>query len=99
MSRWGAWPRRMLLLALVVPSLLHIALSSSGAMASVGEAEGWIGAALVAASGLPHALIYAALLAMFGASLRAGREPLVTGLSRTLGVERLSGIGNPRGRK
>jgi hypothetical protein len=86
MSRWGAWPGRMLLLALVGPSLLHIALRSSGPMASAGEIEGWIGVGLVVASGLPHALIYAALLATFGASLRAGREPLVTGLSRQMYV-------------
>lgn len=84
MSGWGAWPRRMLLLALIGPALLHIALSSGGAVAAGGEVERWIGAGLVAASGLPHAVIYAALLAMFGASLRPGREPLVTALSRRM---------------
>lgn len=84
MSGWGAWPRRMLLLALIGPALLHIALSSGGAVAAEGEVERWIGAGLVAASGLPHAVIYAALLAMFGASLRPGREPLVTALSRRM---------------
>lgn len=84
MSGWGAWPRRMLLLALIGPALLHIALSSAGPVAGEGEIERWVGAGLVAASGLPHAVIYAALLAMFGASLRPGREPFVTALSRRM---------------
>jgi uncharacterized membrane protein len=38
----------------------------------------------MAASGVPHALIYAGLLALFGASLRPGREPIVTALSRRM---------------
>jgi hypothetical protein len=84
MSGWGAWPRRMLLLALVGPGLLHIALSGGGPVASAGRVEGWVGAGLMAVSGLPHALIYAVLLAVFGASLRPGREPLVTALSRRM---------------
>jgi len=83
MSRWGAWPRRLLLLALLGPGLLHIALSRGGPVPS-GEIEGWVGAGLVAASGLPHAVVYAGLLAIFGASLRPGREPLVTALSRQM---------------
>ena len=85
MSAWGAWPRRLLLLALVGPALLHIAsLSSAGPVASEGMVDGWVGAGLMAASGLPHALIYACLLAVFGASLRPGREPLITALSRRM---------------
>ena len=48
------------------------------------ELEGWVGAGLVLASGLPHAFIYIGLLAIFGASLRPGREPLVTALSRQM---------------
>jgi hypothetical protein len=84
MTGWGAWPRRMLLLALIAPGLLHIALSSGGSTASEGEVESWVGAGLMAASGVPHALIYAGLLALFGASLRPGGEPLVTALSRRM---------------
>jgi hypothetical protein len=84
MSGLGAWPRRMLLLALIAPGLLHIALSSGGAAASEGEVGSWVGAGLMAVSGLPHALIYVGLLAVFGASLRPGGEPLVTALSRRM---------------
>ncbi|HEV2551680.1 MAG TPA: hypothetical protein VGU20_30505 [Stellaceae bacterium] len=73
----------MLLLALVGPGLLHIAISG-GPMTSAGEVWGWVGTGLMAASGLLHAFIYAGLLAVFGASLRAGREPLVTALSRRM---------------
>src|SRR5579864_4037220 len=83
MSGWGAWPRRMLLLALVGPALLHVALSG-GASVGSGEVEGWVRAGLAAVSGLPHAFIYGGLLAIFGASLRPGREPLVTALSRQM---------------
>src|SRR5579864_3068791 len=83
MSGWGAWLRRMLLLVLIGPGLLHIALSR-GEPVPPGEIEGWVGVGLVAASGLPHAFIYAGLLAIFGASLRPGREPLVTALSRRM---------------
>ena len=83
MSGWGAWPRRMLLLALIGPGLLHIALARGGFVQS-GEVGGWVGAGLIAVTGLPHALIYAALLAIFGASLRPGREPLVTTFSRRM---------------
>src|SRR5215469_14806736 len=83
MTGWGAWPRRMLVLALVGPGLLHIALSGSGP-AQASALEGWVGAGLMAASGLPHAVIYAGLLTIFGVSLRPGREPLVTAFSRRL---------------
>ena len=39
---------------------------------------------LVLSTGLPHAVIYAGLLILFGLSLRPGRVPLVTALSHQL---------------
>jgi uncharacterized membrane protein len=42
---------------------------------------------LVAASGVPHALINAGLLFLFGCSLLPGRVPLVTTLARTIDPE------------
>ena len=87
MSGWGAWTRRLLLLLLIGPALLHVALSGVAGHSGAGKevADGrWVDAALVAAAGLPHALIYAALLVMFAATLRPGRDPLVTWLSRRM---------------
>ncbi|GEO41212.1 putative membrane protein [Skermanella aerolata] len=37
---------------------------------------------LLAASGISHAMIYLGLLALFGNSLAAGREPLITAIAR-----------------
>src|SRR5215469_1039269 len=81
MSRWGAWPRRIFLFLVILPAFLHVALSGSAGDAGAG---GWVDLGLVAASGLPHALIYAALLTMFAATLRRGRAPLVTALARRM---------------
>jgi uncharacterized membrane protein len=81
MSRWRAWPRRILLVLLTGPALLHLALSGTAGEADAGR---WLDVGLIAASGLPHALIYAALLVIFAATLRRGRDPLVTALSRRM---------------
>jgi uncharacterized membrane protein len=42
----------------------------------------WTDGGPVIASGVPHAMAYAAVLALFAASLRPGREPVVTILAR-----------------
>lgn len=56
------------------PLLIHIALSASG-LVSLG---------LVAASATVHALIYAALLAIFGSTLLPRRDALITALARKM---------------
>jgi|SRR6516162_5830855 len=85
MSAWGAWTRRLLPLMLIAPALLHVALTAAAGQAGAGNSlERWVDAGLIAASGLPHALIYAALLALFARTLRPGRDPLVTALSRRM---------------
>lgn len=74
---WGAlpagWPR---LLAMLAPAALLLVL---GACTSQSPQDG-----LLAAAGSSHALLHAGLLALFAASLLAGRTPLVTRLARRL---------------
>lgn len=73
---WGTLPKRFRALAVVAPLLLLIALAA-GAWRSPA-------AGLLAAAGLSHAMLYAGLLILFGASLSAGRTPLVTRLARRI---------------
>jgi uncharacterized membrane protein len=54
----------------------------AGAATYALEHEGSLG--LAAAYGLPHAAIYLFLLWLFGRTLLPGREPLVTGLARSV---------------
>jgi uncharacterized membrane protein len=74
---WGTLPTgRLRALAVVAPSLLLIALAAGAWRSPAAE--------LLAAAGLSHAMLYAGLLTLFGASLSAGRTPLVTRLARRI---------------
>jgi hypothetical protein len=83
----GSPARRRLLIAIgILPVLVHLAVISDDRMPLVSglEMRRLLDLGLIAASGLPHALIYLGLLAMFGATLRPGRDALVTGLARRM---------------
>lgn len=69
----AGWPRP---LAMLAPIALLLALAAG---ASRSPADG-----LVAAAGLSHAMLHAVLLALFAASLWAGRTPLVTRFAQRL---------------
>ena len=74
---WGALPAgSWRALAMLAPAALLLAL---GLGAGRSPEDG-----LLAAAGLSHAMLYAGLLTLFGASLRAGRTPLVTWFARRL---------------
>ena len=77
---------RLLIAFGILPVLVHLAVTSDGWMRLVSglEMRRLVNLALIAVSGLPHALIYLGLLAMFGATLRPGRDALVTGLARRM---------------
>jgi len=67
------------------PVLLHLAVVAGGA--SAGPASGIdraVDLGLVAVSAVPHTVIYATLLAAFGATLLPGRDALVTALARKM---------------
>lgn len=67
------------------PLLIHLALVGwAEAAPPAPGASRIVTLGLVAASALPHALVNAALLALFGLTLLPGREPLITALARTL---------------
>lgn len=70
---WEAGPRWRLA-AVLGPGLLLGALALGSALSS---ADG-----LLAAAGLSHAMLYAGLLTLFGATMLPGRTPLVTVLAR-----------------
>lgn len=77
---------RLLIAAVTVPVLVHLAILGAGP-APLDSALGVrrvVDVGLLAACGLPHALVYSGLLAMFGASLRPGREALITVLARRM---------------
>lgn len=83
----GTLPRGRLLLAVAAfPVLVHLVFIGMGParMASVLGFRRAVDVSLVAASGLPHAIVYLGLLAMFGATLRPGREALITALARRM---------------
>jgi len=65
-----AWKAAILLLFVVGQVVVHFALGDS--------------AGVQAACGVSHATAYLALLWYFGRTLRAGREPLITRLARTV---------------
>jgi uncharacterized membrane protein len=56
-----------------------ILLAAGGAIYALEQQEHW---GLAAAYGIPHAVIYLSLLWLFGHTLRAGQEPLVSRLAR-----------------
>lgn len=72
---WGAWPRWRW----AGPVLAVILLAALGAGAARSPEAG-----LLAAAGVGHAVLYGALLAVFGASLLPGRVSLVTGIASRL---------------
>jgi len=83
----GSLARGCGLIALgLCPVALHLGMvAGDGAQAasapSIGRA---VGLGLVAASAVPHTAIYVTLLAVFAATLRPGREALVSMLSRKM---------------
>ena len=73
--------RGRLLIALgLCPLLLHLALLGES-WRRMPAFAGALDTGLVIASAAPHTLIYLALLATFGASLRPGRDALITALA------------------
>jgi uncharacterized membrane protein len=83
----GPLPRGRLLIAVgIFPALVHIAVIGMGParMASALGFRRAVDVGLVLASGVPHSLAYLGLLAMFGATLRPGREALITTLARRM---------------
>jgi uncharacterized membrane protein len=81
---WGTLPGRLRALAVMAPLLLVMAL---GAGTWRSPAAG-----LLATAGLSHAMLYAGLLTLFGASLSAGRTPLVTRLAQRINPAFHSGM-------
>lgn len=79
-------PRRLLIVVAFCPLLIHLAVANGPLARLAGGSEMFhvVDLGLIAASGLPHALIYFALLLMFGATLRPGHDPLITALSRRM---------------
>jgi uncharacterized membrane protein len=78
--------RRLLVVAAFCPLLIHLAVAD-GAWTRLAAGSEWfhvVDLGLIAASGLPHTLIYLGLLAMFGATLRPGHDALVTTLARRM---------------
>ncbi len=73
---WSALAGRVRLLAVLAPAVLTMALAAGVSRSAV---DG-----LLAAAGLSHAMLNFGLLALFAASLLAGRTPLVTRLARRL---------------
>ena len=74
---WGATPRRWRWLGVAVPGVLLAGMA-------VGAA-GWSAeAGVLAGAGLGHAMLYGGLLAVFGQSLRPGRDSLVTQVARRM---------------
>lgn len=68
------------------PVLFHLAMAREGWGSGVpasGAARA-LGLGLVAASALPHTAVYLTLLAVFGMTLRPGRDALVTALARKM---------------
>jgi uncharacterized membrane protein len=79
----AARPAALIALGLL-PVAVHLALAggrSSGGASGIGE---FVSLSLVAASALPHTLVYCALLVAFGSTLLPGRDPLVTALARRM---------------
>lgn len=73
----GDWWKALALLAcLAGPWLMYLGAS--------GDRAGSLGTILVAAYGVPHIGIYVFLLWLFGRTLLAGGEPLVTGVARRI---------------
>ena len=68
------------------PLLIHVALSTDGwaGIASTSNAARFVDISLVAVPATLHTVIYTALLATFGMTLRPGRDALVTALARKL---------------
>jgi hypothetical protein len=86
MAETSPVPRRLLIALGACPLMLHVALIGHGwtwLVATIGGGR-FIDIGLVAASGLPHALVYFGLLTMFGATLRPGRDALITALARRM---------------
>jgi hypothetical protein len=77
---------RLLIILGMLPVLVHLAVISEGwirLVPGLGLLR-FVDLGLIAASGLPHAIIYLGVLAMFGATLRPGRDALVTALARRM---------------
>lgn len=68
------------------PLLIHLAMVTGGGarVAWVPGIGGVVDLGLVAASAVPHTVIYVTLLAVFGATLLPRRDALVTALSRRM---------------
>jgi uncharacterized membrane protein len=83
----GSLARGCGLIALgLCPVLVHLAMVTGGGarVASAPAVGRAVDLGLVAASAVPHTVIYATLLAVFGATLLPGRDALVTALSRKM---------------
>jgi uncharacterized membrane protein len=83
----GALMRGNILIALALgPILVQIVVAIDG-WAQIASALGisrMVSLGLATASALPHTLIYSTLLALFAATLRPGREALITTLARKM---------------
>jgi uncharacterized membrane protein len=79
-------PRRLLVVAALCPLLLHLAVANGAwtRLAAGSELFHVVDLGLIAASGLPHTLVYLGLLLMFGATLRPGHDALITALARRM---------------
>lgn len=67
------------------PVLLHLAMVAGGGRAAPASGiDRAVDVGLVAASAAPHTVIYASLLAVFGATLLPGRHALITVLARRM---------------
>ena len=80
---WASWP-----LARWAGPVLSLAL-----LASLAAGSAWsVRMGVLAMSGVAHMLLYGALLALFGRSLRRGQESLVTGVARRVNPAFHSGM-------
>ena len=69
----------------LLPAVIHVTLSVGyRADATSGPGASEVDFGLVAASALPHSIVYIGLLAMFGRTLLPGRVALVTALARRM---------------
>jgi uncharacterized membrane protein len=68
------------------PMLLHVTLAAGGGTpgASAPGMARFVDGSLVAASAVPHTLIYLALFATFGITLLPRRDPFITALARKM---------------
>ena len=81
---WGGVPRAWRAASAVLAAALLAALAVGAATAPA--------AGLLASAGLSHALLYAGLLALFGATLWHGRTPMVTRFARRINPDFHAGM-------